>query len=110
MVGADGADGVFDQRAVPALPCGGSHRELPACGGTAGVSQRELAPSGAALLNGIGSGQRPLAHIWSSNGCTGLGTGPTEALPPPFGRFHGVGSVNGLPPPPGVLPGFWPRA
>jgi hypothetical protein len=68
--------------------------------------QRELPleARGRAASKGRGSGHLPLAHIWSRNGCTGLGTVP--ATPPwPFGRFHGVRSTKpGFAPPPGALP------
>jgi hypothetical protein len=68
--------------------------------------QRELPVEarGAAALKGRGSGHLPLAHIWSRNVCTGLGTVPVPA-PWVLGRFHGVGSMKpGFASPPGALP------
>lgn len=83
-------------------------RDGPWPGGTE-FDQRELPLEvwGTAALKGSGSGHRPFAHIWSRNGCTGLGTGPAPA-PEVFGRFHGAGSTGpGFTSPPGVLPGCW---
>jgi hypothetical protein len=83
-------------------------RDRPCPGGTE-FDQRELPLEdwGTAALKGRGSGHLPFAHIWSRNGCTGLGTGPAPA-PEVFSRFHGVGSTGpGFTGPPGVLPGSW---